>query len=86
MSPSRLTSMGSRYKTRASWCFDDGWYHICVEISYTQVTHNESKWCEENLGYCRTNVNPETFGLRVYFRELEHATMFKLVFGGECIE
>jgi hypothetical protein len=84
-----LRSMGSRYKSRASWCFEDGWYHICVETPSFKSMFNgeriEENWCNENLGYYRSIINPETFGLRVYFRELEHATMFKLVFGGEFI-
>jgi hypothetical protein len=82
-----MPSMGTRYNSRASWCFDDGWYHICVETPSYQPGHNEvGQWCHDNLGYYRNTVNPDTFGLRVYFRELEHATMYKLVFGGDCIE
>lgn len=81
-----MPSMGTQYISRASWCFDDGWYHICVETPTTDVIQNEKQWCESNLGYYRALHNPDTFNLRVYFRELEHATMFKLAFGGDIVQ
>ncbi len=64
-----------------SWCFEDGWYHIRVTVTYPGDEHI-GPWCKENFGYYCSIVDIDTFDLAVYFCNHEHATMFRLAFGG----